>query len=411
MPSKGKKSTGEPTPLGEMIAEATAVGGGGATASVPGGASAAEAVPSPVLVPEATEPKPFPTHLEQSGGLPEDPSPDDVLSALNHLAATGSASKEQFDDIYLHHFGPLGATQEDADLQWDALHQKLQVDRAAAQELAAKMVAEATEPPGVRPWNPLEDPAAATAQVEQVRQFFNSMVQAARDERNQAGSQHHTAGFLKDKIVSNLAQRAGLGYGETDELIHAWAGTSSDSVARSVAMQMAAAEKFGMEPTPYLAKQDAQFSHSGDASAYAKYKEQTRELVGAMYSTTQDWLAEHGIKELVVWRGMHSSIGTAKEVLDSIKASDQPLEVAAHLNPMNSWSANYDKARSFAGPSGFILSARVPASKVIGSCFTGTGCLNEQEFVVLGGEGVPVAAAYVGNVAYHHASGGNWEGS
>jgi hypothetical protein len=37
--------------------------------------------------------------------------------------------------------------------------------------------------------------------------------------------------------------------------------------------------------------------------------------------------------------------------------------------------------------------------------------LNEQEFVVLGGEEVSVAAAYVGNVSYHHFSGGKWEGS
>jgi hypothetical protein len=108
---------------------------------------------------------------------------------------------------------------------------------------------------------------------------------------------------------------------------------------------------------------------------------------------------------------MHGSIGTPKEVLDSIQASDKPLEVSAHLNPMNSWSASYDKARVFASSGGFMLSARVPASKVIGSCFTGTGCLNEQEFVVLGGEGVTVTAAHLGSVGYPHVSGGKWEGS
>jgi hypothetical protein len=82
---------------------------------------------------------------------------------------------------------------------------------------------------------------------------FNGVVQAARKERTQAGSPHSAAGYLKDKVVGNLAQRSGLGYAETDELIHAWAGTSSDSMPRSVAMQMAAAEKFGLEPTPFRA--------------------------------------------------------------------------------------------------------------------------------------------------------------
>lgn len=130
-----------------------------------------------------------------------------------------------------------------------------------------------------------------------------------------------------------------------------------------------------------------------------------------MYSSTQEWLAEKGVKEVIVWRGMKQSIGTAPEVLDAIKASDLPLEVSAHLNPMTSWSANYDMACGFAGHHDYVLCARVPASHIVGCCFTGAGCLKEQEFVVLGGDDVQVSAAHLSKVQYTQVSGFTWEGS
>lgn len=55
------------------------------------------------------------------------------------------------------------------------------------------------------------------------------------------------------------------------------------------------------------------------------------------------------------------------------------------------------------------LTARVPASKVIGSCFKGLGCLNEQEFVVAGGQGQQVMAVANSKVRYDHLSGTTWQ--
>ena len=89
---------------------------------------------------------------------------------------------------------------------------------------------------------------------------------------------------------------------------------------------------------------------------------------------------------------MKQSVGTSKEVLHVIDASDKPLEVSAHLNPMNSWSLNPKTALAFAGTSGYLLGAVTRASHVIGCCFTGAGCLREHEFVVLGGTEVKVSA-------------------
>jgi hypothetical protein len=415
MASKGKpKYDLTPGPAATAVVEeavaggppAAAVSGSGATGSAPPAEGDQAAAPP---APEQQLP-PLPTHLDASAGpLPQEHTPEEALSALNGLVADGVITHEVFSRIYLRELEPLGATQEDADRHWEALQEKLEAERTAAEELAARMLAEATEPPGIRAWNPLEDPEAARAKAEQLRELFNGMVEAIRQERLEAGSSHHTPGYLKDKIAKTLSQRAGLKYSQADELVHAWAGTSSDSEMRSVALQMAAAEKFGLEPTPYVAKQDHKFIQPGQSAEYAGYRDQARLFVDAMYSTTQEWLAERGIKELVLWRGMQKSVGTSPEVLETIKASGKPLDVDAHLNPMNSWSASYDKAKSFAA-GGFILSARVPTSQVIGSCFTGTGCLHEQEFVVLGGKEVNVTAAALQKVDYEHVSGGEWDG-
>jgi hypothetical protein len=46
---------------------------------------------------------------------------------------------------------------------------------------------------------------------------------------------------------------------------------------------------------------------------------------------------------------------------------------------------------------------------VIGSCFTGLGCLNEQEFVVAGGQGQQVMAVANNKLRYDHLSGTTWQ--
>lgn len=67
-------------------------------------------------------------------------------------------------------------------------------------------------------------------------------------------------------------------------------------------------------------------------------------------------------------------------------------------------------AEQFGGPDGYMLTAKVPVDRVVGSCFTGVGCLREQEFVVLGGANVTVAAAAKANVSYSHLGKGPWKG-
>jgi hypothetical protein len=182
------------------VASAAATSAEGDQASAP---PAAEQPPTPLL----------PTHLEPSSGpLPPEHTPEEVVGVLNGLVAQGAIDQEEFSKLYLRELGPLGGTEEDADRHWEALQEELQAERTAAEELAARMRAEAAEPPGIRPWNPLEDPEAARAEAEQLRHLFNTMVQALRKERNEAGSALQAPGYLKDKIAKSLSQRSGLSY-------------------------------------------------------------------------------------------------------------------------------------------------------------------------------------------------------
>jgi hypothetical protein len=235
MASKGKpKHDLAPGPAATAVVE-EAMAGEPPAAAAPGSAvtgSATSAEGDQAAAPPSHEQSPtplLPTHLEPSSGpLPPEHTPEEAVGVLNGLVAQGVIDQDEFNKLYLRELEPLGATQDDVDRHWAALQERLQAERAAAEELAARMLAEAAEPPGIRPWNPLEDPDGARAEAEQLRHLFNGMVQAVRKERIEAGSPFHTDGYLKDRIAKTLSQRAGLSYQDANSLVHSWAGTSSE---------------------------------------------------------------------------------------------------------------------------------------------------------------------------------------
>jgi hypothetical protein len=345
------------------------------------------------------EPPGYPTHLE--AGLVANPStPDDVLATLNHLALRGAIDESQFQELYLHHFGPLGATHGAAHQHWEALAAKREAELQAARELAEQMQA-AIAAADVQPWNPLDDTVRAGQEVDQVRHAFNAAVDAAGQE---AAKRHRATGsHLKDEIATELSQRSGLSYTQANDFVSAWAGTSNDHNWRSIALQVAAAEKFNLEPPDYIAKVVPQFATHPN---WGNAKDDARRFVDAMYERTQEWLESKGIKELVLFRGMVGTIGADTAPVD---AAAGPLQASVHLNPLNSWTAKYDTSYNFSHYAGYVLTARVHASKVIGCCFTGLGCLGEQEFVVAGGQNQQVMAVANSKVRYDHLSGTAWK--
>jgi hypothetical protein len=386
-PKGGQVTTASVTILEAVLPQAATVAAPPAQPEPPPVVPEPDAPPTPAIADGAAAAA-FPTHLDATPNVSPEATPEEKLAALNHLALSGALDQQQFTEMYLQQFEALGATEADAAKQWQALQARLAEQREHDQQLAEQLRKQAG-PAETRPWDPTADVSAAADAHRRMRDLY----EAARKDMAPGG-----ASPLKDAIVKDLSQRTGLSYAVANGFVKSWAGSSSDSQKPSIALQAAAAEKFGVEPTPFIKKQDESMAKSNPD--YATTKERARACVDAMYARTQQWFAERGIKELTLFRGMKKTVGADPTPL---KETGKPLEVTAHLNPLNSWSTDYEIAKAFSGGLGYVLTARVPVSRVVGSCFTGVGCLNEKEFVVLGGTGQKVTGAYNEKVNYSKA--------
>ena len=116
----------------------------------------------------------------------------------------------------------------------------------------------------------------------------------------------------------------------------------------------------------------------------------TRKIVRAMYVHTQSELSKAGITDVKLVRGSGSypiDAATGKTYQPRtynkwgyVYQSNPNTEVILSTNAASSWTTRQSTARKF----GSIVSATFPASRILGCARTGFGCLNEQEFVVLG---------------------------
>lgn len=179
-----------------------------------------------------------------------------------------------------------------------------------------------------------------------------------------------------------------------------WARTASDNDPQAISMQRAVMDVFHTRYEGYqellganrniggggrTGSQDYAL-HSLVDQAYAKYGEWDRTLVSAMYAKTQEMLSQNGIDHLTLYRSMgwpsHNPPLWAGNAKDGGK-----VDVA--MQPMASWAATRDQAENFngsvigGGMPGVILSANVPAARILATPFTGFGALMEHEFVTL----------------------------
>ncbi|GAG50328.1 unnamed protein product, partial [marine sediment metagenome] len=111
---------------------------------------------------------------------------------------------------------------------------------------------------------------------------------------------------LKASLVDTLAERTGMNPTVVNEFIGSWATSSTDNNANSLAMQMAAADLFGVEPTPYIVeawdKRESEWPmHARADRGYATT------LLNAIYESTQEWFKERGITSVYLTRGMKFS--------------------------------------------------------------------------------------------------------
>lgn len=188
----------------------------------------------------------------------------------------------------------------------------------------------------------------------------------------------------------------------TAAMIDKWAGTSADNEPWALAMQQAIRDEFN------LAEESLRhFQSNGNwltaQDIYAEHGAALRAFARAMYDETQYQMELDGVKEVVLYRGQGFPIG---EHIPGIHTSAD-----VRLQPASSFSSSYSTASSFqrsGGPQaagGGIIVARVPAERILGTARTGYGCLNENEFVVLGKasgttDAMSVEMALPGNIVY-----------
>ena len=168
-------------------------------------------------------------------------------------------------------------------------------------------------------------------------------------------------GAVKDGIARRLAEKTGVDYATVTTYIQSWAGSSSDSNPDSLAMQMAAAELFELEPTPYVV--DA-WAKMGEEARYTGRGAQTveeglaiaKKILQAMYDDTQERLKAAGVEKVTLFRGMRwwQDIGE-NAAPDEVFVHDKQLapgiwtgETEFHSNPLSSWAYSYAKAMDFA---------------------------------------------------------------
>jgi hypothetical protein len=164
-----------------------------------------------------------------------------------------------------------------------------------------------------------------------------------------------------------------------NSMVKLWAQTSNDNNPRSLAMQLAAQDEFGLKDTyPWPADPTLQANVDEE---YSKHGDFHRSFLRAMHNNTQDWAKANGITHLRLRRGVkspppgtHSGYGAG--------APGVGTEMQVQLRPMSSFSSSMTIAKRF----GFYrMESVVPVEWVIGTAATGFGCHGEYEWVVLGG--------------------------
>lgn len=235
---------------------------------------------------------------------------------------------------------------------------------------------------------------------------------------------------VKDQIVTDISAASGVSYEDTNAVIGQWAQSSNDSDIRSLSLQEAASEEFGMELSDWQqTKVDtiraAEWIRSDPMpgsdidtvydEAMKKYpnandvydiettvydqnmveiaggvtspllpRDQERAIMRAQYDQTQKRFADLGYSpddSIVLYRGFTQDIS---------KGTFDKGEIINYKgNTIESWSASPSVARNFANvwgadESGNIIRMEVPIRNVFSCARTGFGCLNEGEYVIFG---------------------------
>jgi hypothetical protein len=180
---------------------------------------------------------------------------------------------------------------------------------------------------------------------------------------------------------------AGLDEGDAYTMIEFWDWTSNDTEPSSLGLQAAAADEFGVELTEWqkgkIAKGPEEFNRPGFTGHYEHHRKEGRKFLRKSYDDTQRKLAEAGVKRVTLYRGYQG---------EDVAGADVGDVHWLKPNALSSWSSDPKIAKHFSdvksseapGEHGVIYKMEVPASRVIGTSFTGLGTQGIEEYVLLG---------------------------
>lgn len=172
--------------------------------------------------------------------------------------------------------------------------------------------------------------------------------------------------------------RAKMLQGAVSARVSQWAASSGDSNQTAVLMQHAVKEEFGVTGHPAPTVSEA--TYQGFLEVWPQVGDWYKRVARAMYDNTQADLKKAGITEVAVYRGMHFGAYNKPEWVKH--GTDGP----AHLQPANSWSTQLSTSQAFASGDTMLV-ATFPAEAVLGSAYSGFGCLTEFEYVIFDTDG------------------------
>jgi hypothetical protein len=215
------------------------------------------------------------------------------------------------------------------------------------------------------------------------------------------------------------------------EVTDGWAGSSGDTSRNAIALQEMASAKFGVSTDSMHFGLDAlHATYRGEfGSGPAAFRKEVEALLAkdgpvleayldASYEMTQRYLAEAGVDEVVLVRGMRFGGSGNPPIPEALRGMQPPSRgadfdalpdsnpsarygeskvVQAIGNPLQSWSTVPAISERFAngGDFGAMMQARVGAGRILSFPATGPGCTNEFEWVVIGMDDVPVTLSRI----------------
>jgi len=166
-----------------------------------------------------------------------------------------------------------------------------------------------------------------------------------------------------------------------------WAQTSGDSKAEAIALQIAAEKELGVR-SPW--KQTGKKEVKAANRLFEKHEDVMRAYTRATYENTQASLKKVGLQpddDLLLYRGMtgdNAGIQLGRSGISKKNGKSVNLQAVSSFSTAHYVASNfsYDEDSDM----GIVMGTRVKVSDVFSTAVTGSGCLVEGEFLVMGGK-------------------------